>query len=39
MGPTVGEPLYSGKKKTDKRNIFCPGCGERYEESSTEDWT
>jgi hypothetical protein len=41
-GPTPGESSHSGKKTvaemTEKDNIFCPGCDERYEEPLTEDW-
>jgi hypothetical protein len=35
--PTVGRPSCSGKCK-EKRNIFCAGCDEQYEDPFTEDW-
>jgi len=37
MGLLLDRQPYSREKKTDKKNIFCPGYDEQNEEQITED--
>jgi hypothetical protein len=37
MGLLLDKQPYSRKKKTKKKNIFCPGYDEQNEEGITED--